>query len=44
VLEKRRGASTNEIYTPSWFAYKDLLFILEDTEARERKDTIITLE
>jgi hypothetical protein len=44
VQKKKSGSSTGEIYTASWFAYKHLLFILDGDEAREGKDTIITLE
>jgi hypothetical protein len=43
VLKKKSGACTDEVYMPSWFPYKHLLFILEGDEAGEGKDTI-TLE
>jgi len=44
VLIKKSESSTAEICKSSWFVYKHLLYILENDDAREGKDTIITLE
>jgi len=44
MLIKKSGSSTDEMYMSRWFVYKHLLFIVESDDAREGKDTIITLE
>ena len=44
MLIKKSESSTAEICKSSWFVYKHLLYILENDDAREGKDTIITLE
>jgi hypothetical protein len=44
MLIKKSGSSTDELCMSSWFVYKHLIYILENDEAREGKDTIISLD